>query len=115
MFSYRLWASFSRFHVVRVAPNSVPRRYDRDRILVARALALAERDDCTPAALLAAADGRRDVLEAALAIARRGSSMRPPVAAVVERIAGALGEMSVRGKAGVVGEEQPAGEGLNEL
>lgn len=72
----------------------MPRRYDPTRVLVAQVLGTSERDDRTPADLLDAAEGRRDVLEAALVIARRGSSMRPPVPAVIARIEAALAEVA---------------------
>ncbi len=70
------------------------RRIEHIRVLVGRVLAVADRDDCTSADLLDAAQGRRDMLEAALVISLRASSMRPPVLAVVERIESALAEVS---------------------
>lgn len=86
-------APLGRPHPIRVAPPghtaAMARRFDPTRVLVAQVLGAVEHGDA-PAELVEVAQGRRDVLEAALATSRRGSAMRAPIGQHAERLRAAL-------------------------
>lgn len=71
------------------------RRYDRSRVLMAQVLGAIEHGD-PPAELVDVAKGRQDVLEAALASAERGGSMRAPIAEHADRLRAALALLAHR-------------------